>query len=699
MQIKWLSRNLNRNRTVVKKNESVIAAITDQCKLTISLLTFGSFDRCVELLPNICHMLLNNVKISSIETSIIVRNNNPQLDSTSFDEQWKKLIEQYGKLHFFLFNDGVNVGYGNGHNLNFDAQACDYFLVLNDDIGFENLDWLTTALAILKNDPAVAAVGAANSPGSITPFYANGALDRQWHRWPLRYVEGSIMLLRASVFAEVGKFDSAYEWSLFEDTDLSFRIKSMGYRLEWIDIPHKHWRGSSLNVLPGQVKGTILEHNRSVFFSKWNTSISQNRNGRFQIFDLWSDGIGDIFVSCLHLKSYLAGLNSAQKSTVIVNTSIPDVVRLILGDEIEIQSDSDRHRLVATYSEMGVRSLNSLRELNYSLPFNIHALVCGALGIPVATRDKLSNAINFRSRKPGANPPLTLPPEPYCVVHLESERSHHDGRSPSPATTELIALAAVEVFSNVVVIGRNKHLALDNILAHGSRIIDLRGRLSVSALIDVISAADTFVGLDSFPAHIAQIANVKSIIFFGSIHPFFRVLSTGQTWPITKTVECIGCYHTLIEPAIPYCMRRDLSCTKEIPGSQIRTVMESCAALEAFDWRPLELRALDLQQKFLIKMFFHPDSQRRFLNVGGTPQLATTSLIELVIEQVRENLLAGGDYNSVASSIQQLDDAKREIHRKDVQIQSMIKLIADLRAASARPRRRRGKRPEEHGVK
>jgi tetratricopeptide (TPR) repeat protein len=645
-------------------------------RLTISLLTFGSFEHCAKLLPILCKFLCETNEISPLKVTLVVRNNNPQLDAREFDLIWEQLRREYDQFNFMLFNDGVNVGYGVGHNLNFIAAECDYFLILNDDVTFPHLQWLPTALAILDYNATVGAVGAANNPRSITP-YSNGAWDREWHHWPLRYIEGSIVLLRASVFAEAGKFDPAYEWALCEDADLSFRIQAIGYRLEWIEIPHEHRRASSFNTLPSQVKGAILEHNRSVLFSRWNTSIGMKYIGRYQIYDLWSDGIGDVFVSCLHLKSYLLSVTDAQRRTIIVNTSAPDVARLILGDDIVVETVADQHRLLASHAEPGVRNLNSLRGLNYALPFNIHTLLCGALGIPVAANDELANAINNRRRMPDTNS-LQVLPEPYCVVHLEWERTNHDGRAPSPVTTNLIASLAAEIFTKIVLVGRSNRLAFDDIPA--SHVIDLRGKLSISALIDVIAHADTFVGLESFPAHIAQVMNVKSVVFFGSVHPLFRVLSTGQTWPIAKNINCIGCYHTLLEPAVPFCMRRDLACTMEIPEAEIRAVMERCAALEAFDWHVLEHRALELQQKFLLNMFYHPDSQRRFLNVVGTPQMATTGLIEAIIEQIRNYLVSGEAYGGTASLVRQIEDAHHEMNRKDVQIQAMVKLIGDLRA-------------------
>src|SRR6202035_1438780 len=111
------------------------------------------------------------------------------------------------------------------------------------------------------------------------------------------------------------------------------------------------------------------------------------------------------------------------------------------------------------------------------------------------------------------------------------------------------------------------------------------------------------------------VSGIRSAVFFGSVHPLFRVLSGSQTWLMAKPISCIGCYHAMLEPATPFCMRRDLSCTKDLLEPDVRMAIEGCASLEAFDWRTLELRAIELQQKFLMKMFFHPDP-RRFLTIN-----------------------------------------------------------------------------------
>jgi hypothetical protein len=243
-----------------------------------------------------------------------------------------------------LFNEGFNAGFGKGHNLNFDAAECEYFVILNDDIAFPHINWLDEALVIFDSNPNVGAIGASNSPNSVTPFFANGVFDRHGKRWPLRYIEASVLLVRGKIFAEIGQFDKAYDWGYCEDSDLSFRIQAHGYQLEWLEIPHEHWRASSFNILPASVKSSILEHNRSVLFSKWNVALEENKIGKFQIYDLWSDGIGDIFCALLHLKIFRDRLTSHQKDTMILNTSCSELAKSIFGDQIVIESFADQHR-------------------------------------------------------------------------------------------------------------------------------------------------------------------------------------------------------------------------------------------------------------------------------------------------------------------------------------------------------------------
>jgi hypothetical protein len=202
---------------------------TAQERLTISLLTFAEFDRGRRLLESLLPWLTENVSKLKIKPTIIVRNNNPALDSTDFDSFWHRAIADNPLIRFMLFNDGVNLGFGEGHNQNFLCEPSEFFLILNDDIAFSHFTWLEDCLRIMAADSGIGAIGAENSPSSLTPFYGNGSMDFGGLRWPLKYAEGSILFLRSKAFADVGMFDSDYPWAVFEDADLSFRLSSLGF--------------------------------------------------------------------------------------------------------------------------------------------------------------------------------------------------------------------------------------------------------------------------------------------------------------------------------------------------------------------------------------------------------------------------------------------------------------------------------------
>jgi hypothetical protein len=228
------------------------------------------------------------------------------------------------------------------------------------------------------------------------------------------------------------------------------------------------------------------------------------------------------------------------------------------------------------------------------------------------------------------------------VLHLESDRIDHDGRVPATVTLQSIATITADVFDHIVIVGKRPLLRVGDFADHKTKIIDLQGQLSIEALIDVVSGAGAFVGIDSFPAHVAQAANVHSTVFFGSVHPVFRVLSERRTWPIVKPIDCIGCYHVSLEPGAPFCMRRDFSCTTDIDPEILRRAIAGCASKESFDWGPLATQALELQRKFFMTMLFHPAPERRFFDTGGVPIGTASNLLYQIVDQIHDAVLASG---------------------------------------------------------
>jgi len=80
--------------------------------------------------------------------------------------------------------------------------------------------------------------------------------------------------------------------------------------------------------------------------------------------------------------------------------------------------------------------------------------------------------------------------------------------------------------------------------------IDLRGQTSISQLAGVISNSEAFIGIDSFPFHVAQAVNKKGVCFFGSILPQTRIYQDNMKSVSVSSLPCIGCHHRQPRPSV-----------------------------------------------------------------------------------------------------------------------------------------------------
>ena len=121
----------------------------------------------------------------------------------------------------------------------------------------------------------------------------------------------------------------------------------------------------------------------------------------------------------LHLKVFTDRLTRQQKDTMVLNTSCPELARLIFGEHITIETLADQNQLQAEYdAKGGGTQLQVKRGVNYGLPFNIHALVCAAVGIPMAANEEIRSVLLGPSGNRSVRPFPFLSLPSYCVLHL-----------------------------------------------------------------------------------------------------------------------------------------------------------------------------------------------------------------------------------------------------------------------------------------
>jgi len=131
-----------------------------------------------------------------------------------------------------------NVGLAGARNRGARLTSTQYLLFLNCDVVLKP-DWLSGAISFIESDSTVGAVS-----GTIVPVVGREIL-RSWrlqfletksHRaglrapTPVTWLVGHAVLVRRSVFEEVGGFDEKYRCAA-EDWDISQRIRALGYSL------------------------------------------------------------------------------------------------------------------------------------------------------------------------------------------------------------------------------------------------------------------------------------------------------------------------------------------------------------------------------------------------------------------------------------------------------------------------------------
>ncbi len=255
------------------------------------------------------------------------------------------------------------------------------------------------------------------------------------------------------------------------------------------------------------------------------------------------------------------------------------------------------------------------------------------------------------------------------MVHLEFARNH-EGRVLSAAAVVALLREAARRFTTIVVVGNERRLTADMVAGLQAEFVDMQGLLSVRELIALIAGA-AFIGIDSFPAHIAEAAGVRAAIFFGAVHPLARVWNENQVWPIVADLDCIGCYHVHLEPSVPFCMRRDQMCTSQAAIADVAATLDLMQRGVAFDWGPLRDRFRALQAKLVRLMRHHPAPPERIMRRQGAGNEQVSTLIYRVTEQLSDLLSTQYRTSAMENLTDQVRRLQAEIYARDIRLDSL----------------------------
>jgi len=177
------------------------------------------------------------------------------VDDCSPDEAIPALVEEFARLpNVRTVRTRENQGFIGACHAGAQLAAAPFILFLNSDVECPEPGWLE---ALTPTDPQVAIVGARllyppdlGTPWAGTVQHAGVARDAQGQPYHALYrqpashplanrahdvnaVTAACMLIRRTVWEELGGFDTAFGRGMFEDVDLCWRARRQGHRIRY----------------------------------------------------------------------------------------------------------------------------------------------------------------------------------------------------------------------------------------------------------------------------------------------------------------------------------------------------------------------------------------------------------------------------------------------------------------------------------
>jgi GT2 family glycosyltransferase len=177
------------------------------------------------------------------------------IDNASSDGSVEHVRSAFPEVRVIVNDD--NVGFSPAVNQAAELASGAFIALLNNDAAADPA-WLRTAVPVLEAEPSVACVASkilredgetVDYAGGQLAFYGHGFAkgveqadaDDDRIRDTL-FASGGAMIVRRSIFLEVGGFDDSY-FAFFEDVDFGWRLWILGYTVRYVpasQVLHRH---------------------------------------------------------------------------------------------------------------------------------------------------------------------------------------------------------------------------------------------------------------------------------------------------------------------------------------------------------------------------------------------------------------------------------------------------------------------------
>lgn len=363
-------------------------------------------------------------------------------------------------------------------------NGAEFFVMLNDDMQVVT-GWLEKLLEPFNQFPSAALSG---PDGNCSHILANfhgtaGAFE---------YLEGSCLCCRVSVIQKLGLFPPVLSGAYGEDSSLSLRVREAGYSIHRVKLPMPHVRGATSATVPQAKAWQEANHN---WCKKRFAHYLRVRYFEFPILIRRADAWGDVLLTTPIIRALR---QRRPLSPIHIDTNCGDVFR-----------DNPWVTKVGRGLPMPKDALVIDLNMAYENRTEVHIVDAYAdktretLGGEFDLEDK---GLDFYMRPADAPRTLYSPGGRVAVVHpgpVSWPGKEWGADKFNSVTKELLARGW-----KVFLVGSH-HAAPITCTA------DFRGKTTVHQMAAIIAAGNLFIGLDSFPLHVAEAVGTNSIGLFG----------------------------------------------------------------------------------------------------------------------------------------------------------------------------------------
>jgi GT2 family glycosyltransferase/ADP-heptose:LPS heptosyltransferase len=485
-------------------------------------------------------------------------------------EACSKIKKPFGKI----IVNAENSGFGRACNIGSKYANGDYLIFLNADTTVTK-NWIKPMYDLFKTEEKVGIVGnlhlkeggiwhgTIDSAGSewnwrtmsfehigrhiykgehiSAPFKPEAAPNEIMQLAEREMVTGCCFMIPKKLFEYVGCFNHNYRIGYWEDTELCLTVRQHGYKILfqpnsviWHKLSHSSSGGHS-----------FYHSNVEYFMNRW---VNSNRIDKM---------VGNKRPDNHKVDSILIKRTGANGDVLLASGVLPALKNKYPEAKISF--------LTACYSVLvgnpflhkvffdnNVNGFQVIYNLDYYYEYRPKMSILEGYADAVGV-DINDCKIHIRCD------PVKIDLKDYIVVHA-GRTDMWVGRNWKTENWTEIARRLKAEGHKIVLVGNQKDFELPFN-------IDMRGKTTATQLATVIKNAKFFLGIDSFPMHVAQALEKDGIVFFGSVSPDRILIPNSKIRPIfAKNLPCIGCHHRQKVPCIGthVCERGDIACEKEI---------------------------------------------------------------------------------------------------------------------------------------